>query len=105
MIAAAYQRPDAPIHIGQLFVQFLQRHELTQQQAGYDLGVRDETISRAIHGTGPLDLWALSRLKSEHLVAFLKSIIRARVEAELENIVADKKAMVSSQPVSVKRSA
>lgn len=106
MFAAAYQRPDSPINIGRLFEQFLQRHELTKQDAAYDLGLRNETISRAIQGTGPLDLWALARFPTELLVPFLKSIVRARTESEFEDIVNDKKAMVSAgEPVSMKRSA
>ncbi len=89
MIAMApYARPDAPIDVGQLFDRFLRRHELEKQDVAYQVGQRPEAISRAIQGTGPLDLWALSRLPTELLVAFFKSVVRARIEAELENIAA-----------------
>lgn len=98
---AAYIRPDGPVDVGRIFERFLMQHVITKQEAAYDLGIRDEAVSRAIQGTGPLDLWALSRWPVALLADFVKRILIARVDAETKSVA---KAALP-EPVTLKRSA
>lgn len=87
IVAAAYIKPDAPIDLGRLLDKFLSQHGITKQEAAYYLGQRPEAISRAIQGTGAMDLWAFSRWPVSLLADFLRRVLVERVNAETESVV------------------
>jgi len=79
-LSAFYRPPANPV--GRLLKRACAIEDIQQKAAAEDAGIDAATLSRGIHGLGPLDLNRLWDLPREVLACWFSLVLDAKVELE-----------------------